>query len=517
MLIVNSPFNRMVPNNLNSFNTNRYYGNIFRHDPNYNSHYIEVPYVGDLFLPFIINNIDLKQEVLVIDREYLNANNFPATDIKNKIDDIVADTTDNKIRWIKIYCPVSFKDRFEAIIDPDIWTGVNDNIIEMTNKVNQQLELREELDYTPEMKFYKHRVCNVVIQLLDTMDTRQATEDFYFMGLIPQLFPDFGENLTVEEHNFFDELVHRAQLKRIGNADAQNLFAVMCNSEKYLTKIKEVQLRVMVDTIAENKVRAYRQTVQAAESRMSDIMREYDSLLKTHREQNILLMNQMETIDETKEEILSAINTEGVIKCEADGNNRLSFYVKAPITFYEQEMLESLLSNDRLCMDPIVREFFTKIFINQEYRLIVAQRFSFSFALESSFSLPSVDERECANLDASINPHLAFYSCLGNYKPTLVKLQKEQNLLMFIHTAIASTKSINFADGAVFGRWNEYLKDKFTYEYSAFLDAKCLEDAEGNLFTPREVFLTEPEEEIEIVEENESELEIEELDVYDSY
>jgi hypothetical protein len=497
MLTFSSNVFNIVPREKTFLNNSRQFDSVFKHSSNHNSTYIETPYVGDLYLPFLINNIDLHQETLILGRDCLEVGTIPTARITSTIDNLITDCNEsNKIRWIKIYCPVEFKEALTSLIDPDLWTGVHENIIEITNKVMQQLELREDLSYTPEMKFYKHRLCNTVIQVLDTMDHRQATEDFYFIGLIPQLFPEISELFSVDEFNFFDELVHRAMLKRIGNADAQNFFNIMCATEKYQTAFEDVKLRNVVNSVAQGKIDNYKNLVREAENRMDSLMREYNGLLKTQRETNILLMNQMQTIDNTKEEIYAALKTEGLVDYNIDGYNRLDFYVKAPITFYEMDILESLLDNDRLYYTPKVREFFNKVFITQEYKLVVAHRFNFSFAPDASFNLPSASEDKLQTFNASINPHLAFFSCLGNYKPTLIKLQKEQNLLMFVHTAIASVKSINFTDGTVFRRWCEYLEDKFERPYTTFMNTKCLEDAEGNLHTPYEVFI-----ENEIVEE----------------
>ena len=55
------------------------------------------------------------------------------------------------------------------------------------------------------------------------------------------------------------------------------------------------------------------------------------------------------------------------------------------------------------------------------------------------------------------NPHIHYYSCLGDYLPQIIEAHAKKDLVLFNNLAIASTRSINFRDGAVMNRWLDTL------------------------------------------------------------
>ena len=110
-----------------------------------------------------------------------------------------------------------------------------------------------------------------------------------------------------------------------------------------------------------------------------------------------------------------------------------------------------------------------------------------------------MDLNDLANYNCWYNPHTHFYNCLGDYEPQLRKLHNEKDLLMYNNVAIASTKSINFRDGAVTRRWLEDITRWVDAEpnynpYSiSLIDIKAFEDEQGNLHSFRELFMATPE------------------------
>ena len=91
------------------------------------------------------------------------------------------------------------------------------------------------------------------------------------------------------------------------------------------------------------------------------------------------------------------------------------------------------------------------------------------------------------------NPHIQYYSCLGDYLPQIIEAHAKKDLVLFNNLAIASTRSINFRDGAVMNRWLDTLSNNHMENYNSIdlYDIKCLEDEDHNLHSIRELYMSE--------------------------
>ena len=116
----------------------------------------------------------------------------------------------------------------------------------------------------------------------------------------------------------------------------------------------------------------------------------------------------------------------------------------------------------------------------------------------------AMDAAKMINYKGFFNPHIFFYNCLGDYESILRNMHAKQDLLMFVNTMIASTKSVNLRDGAVMNRWRDAIVSWFndcydSYTANQMMTIKCLQDEEGNLLSLEEAYIK-PRTEVEAVE-----------------
>ena len=148
--------------------------------------------------------------------------------------------------------------------------------------------------------------------------------------------------------------------------------------------------------------------------------------------------------------------------------------------------------------DTWIKQFFTDVFLEQKYKLMLYSPFYFDFDRQRSFRAPSsISGDELESNESLFNPHLFFYSCLGDYKAQLIDMQSKGDLLMYNNIALASLKSINFRDGAVINRWKDFLGSlsRDNYTTGPMLRSKCLIDTDGNIHSLDEIYFNTTEQE----------------------
>ena len=230
-------------------------------------------------------------------------------------------------------------------------------------------------------------------------------------------------------------------------------------------------------------------------------MRDYERLLNEYYNANIILNNLKESEDTVRDEIKTVLKSEYVCKYTLPGNS-IALVLKAPISFYDVEEYECAIKN--MNPDSFAYKFFKDIFKDNKYELYVTAMFTLNFSPNSNFNRPGGTPINVLNeANALFNPHIHFFSCLGDYLPQLTKAHAEKDLLMFYNIALASLRSINFKDGTVINRWKEYL-DNLVNDYVEYsdliLNLKCLKDSNGNFYSINEAYLNTNNTEIQEIE-----------------
>ena len=439
-------------------------------------------------LPLHMNNIRLNRYYF----EYDNDNNENTEDtietIKNVLLNLFNNTDDNDCTFVTCYIAdnsLENKDYQYSFIDNDLWKEHKGDAIEsLYNKCVEQTSLREserqERNIKQRIRIFQSKSKHIILMLTDYADTDQESETFLTLGLTPILFEDWKEKFCQEEIDYFKCLVNRSQVKRISNVKPLNLFRLIEGLEKYHVLEREIRYQTLFQKVAEARVRNVENQTRQLQDTMDRAMRDYDNALKKITEYDILINKYREDAASIVEELQTISKAKGVYDIENSSNGLLRIILRVPLDYFDEDEAECAIRN---IGNADVRRFINEIFIEQKYKLMVRVDAYYSYTPESNFQdFTTISEDNCIAINAMFNPHFQFYHCLGDYRPTLIKAMREQDLCMFTNIAIAASRSMNFKDGAVCNRWFSWLANTFEQQYDYYLNMKCLEK-DGHLYT----------------------------------
>lgn len=361
----------------------------------------------------------------------------------------------------------------------------------------------------PYVKVWKSPVGLVVAT--NWSDDDQASLHFLTIGLLPVLFPQFKELFEEKELDYFKELVHRSQVKRINNSVVQDLFQIMCES-----CYKDLTLKLLKERLGNEikgvRTRLARQELANATNQANQCLQNYNTQLRKIEEANKTLMYMEQTEKDVAEQITKALKAPYIVNLRyEDYNQSLYMTMRGKLKFWETDEAEMCIDRmeNRNLAETQAKQFFKDVFIDKKYKLIVAQQFWISFSNLDNIDIDRWIPRNNSEDDAFFNPHLYYYGCTGNYKPELIKAARELDLMTYNSVCYTSLISMNFRDGAVWNRFKEgiiSLMHDILYD-SSFMpytlpDAKCLEDSEGNLHSIKEIYKEVNATDIDIEEED---------------
>jgi hypothetical protein len=303
------------------------------------------------------------------------------------------------------------------------------------------------------------------------------------------------------EIEYFKTLVNRSQVKRISNVKAQEVFTEMCEHNKYKDMLKTIRLNMTIDNLISTKINEAQNRVHSCQRNAEQAMRTYTEAQALYYEGLALLDKVEHKKEEYIEEYKSALAVEGIEDVNFDGYGNLSMIVRVPVSFYNSDEAELYINrvkqdygNRSTAYDKTI-QFFEDVFITQKYKLIVVNNWLFNSVSPKDFRKPgAMDASKMIQYKGLFNPHIYFYNCLGDYESILRNMHAKQDLLMFVNTMIASTKSINFRDGAVMNRWRDSMASWFndynsSYTAIQIMTTKCLQDEDGNLLSLEEAYI----------------------------
>lgn len=455
--------------------------------------YVRSKYLSYAMLPIGFNEIGIYQKTYCIANEdYLEAMPDVLASDYDKI-------TDRQFAVVRIYT-ADVMGTYEKI-PADLRTEVPTAVQELYNKCMEQAKLRMEVTQDVSIKVASIRGKHGIYIVTDYDDNTQASDMFLTIGLLPVLCKEWKDKFNEVEIEYFKTLVNRSQVKRISNVKAQQSFDEVCAHHKYLDALKTIRLNMAVENMINSKI-------HEAQNRLQICQRNAESALKQYTESQALYYEGLEILERcenNKEEYIAeyqtALKVEGVEDVNFDGYGNLTLTIRVPVAFYnldEAELYIERIKRDYagrgLSFDRTI-QFFEDVFIKQKYKLYVVNNWQFDINNGKNFrKLGAMDHSRLNIYKGFFNPHIFFYNCLGDYESVLRNLHAKQDLLMYISTAIASTKSINFRDGAVMNRWRDTMINWFSefdsnYTANQMLCVKCLEDEDGNILSFEDVYI----------------------------
>lgn len=469
---------------------------------------VRFKFLDHALLPYLMNNIEIKQLTYMYDHVYTDIDYLPAI-VANLKGHAIADTTELSI--LRMFTTLEDMDSISATLDSDVWVEVPDAIKTLYNTCVKQIELREGYTRSLGIRVFKSKINHTVLMLMNFDDSSQASEMFLTIGVIPLLFEDYKEKMCTEELEYFSTLVKRSQVKRISNVAATAAFNILTCCKKYIDLLRKETTKYVISNIMRTRIDLCRNIVSQTERDAENYLRNYEDLLAKYYKANKELQELQEGKDAVLDEVKTAISIPAIYKVDMDRQDQFGIEITiiTPCSFFELDEVECIMHN--INEDTVFYKFINDVFITQKYKLYLGHTFRYNFNPDYRFSANNVlNMDELKEMDCMFNPHLFYFNCFGDYKPKLIQAMQQQDLTMFINWAIASLKSINFKDGAVINRWKQYFTDlEEAWESGSGIsrllaNSKCLEDENGNRLSLADVYLhaeeTEDNEEIDLEE-----------------
>jgi hypothetical protein len=502
MLYLNARFNRAFRDLLRSTMSNWNY-DVIGYQSRIHGNYVRRLNTDQAMMPYAVNNIEIVNTTHIIS-EY---EGHTIADVALRIQEMMERSDEAECHHIFRVLTTDIDAAVDAMtfLEAPI-TGVQ----EIYGKCAEQVSARQGVN---NVRYIAKVKGNHLVVFANYEDTAQASDIYLTIGILPVLFSDIKEKFEQAELEYCKELVHRSQLKRITNITVSTLFNRLANTRKYNDISSELLLTATVTKIVESKMSAARYTVDTAHNDMDRSLDLYQTARNKYLKATKLLTDLEGSKADLKEDMQLALKLD-TIKNVNVNHELLDIMFSAAVKFYDTDEAECAIKR---LSDGFVKQFITDVFIENKYKLHVSAVFKYTLADDPGYQglrQVSIDEQQY--LGGLANPHIQFYSCVGDYRITLVKAQTDRDLLMFNSVASASTTSLNFKVGTVMNRWFEhlqYIHDNYQRSYDAtvlYKDTQCLETPDGNRYSLYDIYTAKV---LELPNDEESYADATELDV----
>ena len=449
------------------------------------SGYVYGSNIGSALLPLLFNDIPYRTTTLV------KSQGIEDAAILNVINDLYDSLDDKELLYIRVYADKTSVGVLHNLIDKDRFVSPSDTVKSLYNKCLDQTLAREGITSENTIQIVKSRTKHIIITFTSYKDTAQESDFYLTLGLIPILFEDYKQKFNETEIEFFKVLVNRSQVKRIANVKATEAFNNLLNGEKYLKRFNKIKTEAVIIQLVNNRISEAENKVTDSIRHAEHCLNEYHTCKKRYFEAQDFLNTVRNNKDEYVNELTDALNMDNIVKVDIS-RGVLEIYFRTYADFYNQDEAEIIINNRT---SGWLNKFFTEVFIEQKYKLNILTKFVFNYNISddnATFVKPGNLSYSVLNqYNAMFNPHIQHYSCLGDYLPQIIEAHAKKDLVLFNNLAIASTRSINFRDGAVMNRWLDTLSNYHADNYStiSLYDIKCLEDEDHNLHSIRELYM----------------------------
>lgn len=480
MLYLNARFNRAFRDLLRPTYTNWNY-NIIGHQARINGNYVRRINIDQAMIPYAVSGIEVENSTHIIsDNE-----GYTIADVATRIQEMMGTADENECHHIFRILTTDIDSAVDAMTFlSNPVTGVQ----EVYGKCAEQVSAREGI---PGVRYVIKVKGNHVVVFSNHEDTAQASDIFLTIGILPVLFPAIKDKFSPEEIEYCKELVHRSQLKRIVNITASTLFNRLASTRKYNDISSELILTSTVARIVESKVSTARQTVDSSNRDMEASLEHYQNARVRYLRASKLLTDLEGSKQDLKDELRLALKLDTIKHVNVQGEN-LEIIFAAPVRFFDTDEAECAI---RRLEDGFVKQFITDVFIDCKYKFHVSAVFRYTLSENTNWQgirQMGLEEQEMTGGFA--NPHIQYYSCVGDYRVDLVKAQCDKDLLTYNSVASASTASINFKDGTVMNRWFEHLQyihqnwQRGYTESILYKSLQCLETEDGSRYSMYDIY-----------------------------
>ena len=339
-----------------------------------------------------------------------------------------------------------------------------------------------------DFKFFKSTTKKSLITVCNACYNKDYRETYFTLALSQLVYPELYEDFTQQEKDVYLELLHQMCLKRKVKTRIQEKADVLETLTKYTDYFSSRNVTRTISLLIKQRIQTLRNSVNYYNEQASSFLRQYTQAVTDFNNASKELQDKENNAAAELNELKTTLSQPFISNLNIDGNY-LIFTLQSYMDFYDTDLLDCVLNglDNRDDMESEnFKVFLTEVFKEQHYKLRVRSKFQYKLDThDTNYRLNTSQDDYTADADNRLcNPHLLFYNCLGNYAAQLAKAQADSNLDIFINLALASTRSINFADGAVCSRWKCYFNPDNTNNW---LNRRCLEDEEGNLYTIKEV------------------------------
>lgn len=449
--------------------------------------YVYGSHIGSALLPLLFNDIPYRTTTLV------KSQGIEDDAILHVINDQYDLLDDKELLYVRVYADRTSVGVLCNQIDKDRFVSPSDTVKSLYNKCLDQTLARESVTSENTIQIVKSRTKHMIVTFTSYRDRTQESDFYLTLGLIPILFEDYKQKFNETEIEFFKVLVNRSQVKRIANVKATEAFNNLLSEEKYIKRFNKIKTEAVIIQLVNNRINDAESKVYDAMRRAENCLNDYHTYKKRYFEEQNFLNTARSNRQEYIDELSDALNMDNIVKVDIN-RGVIEIYFKTYADFYNQDEAEIVIGNRT---SGWLNKFFTEVFIEQKYKLNILTKFVFNYNASNdnnAFVKPSNLSYSLLNqYNAMFNPHIQYYSCLGDYLPQIIEAHAKKDLVMFNNLATASTRSINFRDGAVMNRWLDTLSNNHMDNYSSIdlYDIKCIEDEDHNLHSIRELYMSE--------------------------
>lgn len=243
---------------------------------------------------------------------------------------------------------------------------------------------------------------------------------------------------------------------------------------------------------------------------LEQIMRYYSSIREHQKmiyENNIKITGMRSRANDVEDdnEIAEYFKSNKALSvCNKDVNNdsEFGFVVNTTLEYYDVDQAEAALKNKRSFIygddygtydsgyisSAGMAKLIKAIFVDEKLRLHVCG--AYVIDIESGVFAPR--GRDFSDSDAGMNclpnPHLYYYSCLGNYERQINECISNGDYVMAVQQCIASCKSLNFGDYAVMSKFMDMMYGTHYGEQNG-QNRKCIELPTGEIVRPEDALV----------------------------
>ena len=160
-------------------------------------------------------------------------------------------------------------------------------------------------------------------------------------------------------------------------------------------------------------------------------------------------------------------------------DNVIKFEVIESAKYYDNQFLIKYLEKDTVINSAFAKRLLKEIYIDGIYDLLFYTKFYINIIEGTvSYCTPSNE-----SFKAFPHPHIMNYNCWGDNRTYITKAIVQNDYMGALEQCLAACYNLNFSDSIVIERFGRDINNLNT-----FGKIKCIKDANGNMFTPLEMY-----------------------------